>query len=324
MGVDDERRVKEQPRRRPPELGAAKAPIRRPAVAPVASHDPVDPATRRKALEPALRRRRASRPAHASPVRDARGSPPHRRRVRGLACVRRPGRLVPEPARGWWWRHPLARSRVSGDGARADRRHNRPGRVPPSAATASSDRWYRRLRSGARHGLRRLVSDWSIGERATEPGHGGLEPAVKSSGQEFVIEDSLGYLVNRAARSLAHQLAEELRPAGVGIGQWAVLMFLWARDGMSQAELSRVFAIDAAKMVRTIDRMVRDGLVTRVPDPDDGRVTRIRLTERGRSLRDELVPKATAVNARNLNRITEREGRTLKRLLAKLLVEPDR
>ena len=147
---------------------------------------------------------------------------------------------------------------------------------------------------------------------------------MKSSGQEFVIEDSLGYLVNRVARSLAHQLAEELRPAGVGIGQWAVLIFLWARDGMSQAELSRVVAIEPPTMVRTIDRMVRDGLVTRVPDPDDGRVTRIHLTERGRSLRDELVPKAVAVNARNLGRMTEREGRTLQRLLSKLLIEPDR
>jgi DNA-binding MarR family transcriptional regulator len=147
---------------------------------------------------------------------------------------------------------------------------------------------------------------------------------VKSGGQEFAIEDSLGYLVNRAARSLADQLAEELRPAGVGIGQWPVLMFLWARDGMSQAELSRVVAIEPPTMVRTIDRMVRDGLVTRVPDPDDGRVTRIRLTDRGWSLRDELVPKATAVNARNLKRLTEREGRTLQRLLRKLLVEPDR
>jgi DNA-binding MarR family transcriptional regulator len=60
---------------------------------------------------------------------------------------------------------------------------------------------------------------------------------------EFVIEDSLGYIVNRLARSMAHQLAEEIRPAGVGIGQWAVLLFLWARDGMTQAELSRVVAI---------------------------------------------------------------------------------
>jgi DNA-binding MarR family transcriptional regulator len=149
-------------------------------------------------------------------------------------------------------------------------------------------------------------------------------PAAEPDGQEFVIEDSLGYLVNRVARSLAHQLAEELRPAGVGIGQWAVLMFLWARDGVSQAELSRVVAIEPPTIVRTIDRMVRDGLVTRVPDPDDGRVTRIYLTERGRSLRDQLVPKAAAVNATNLGRMTATEGRTLRRLLDKLLLEHDR
>jgi DNA-binding MarR family transcriptional regulator len=134
-----------------------------------------------------------------------------------------------------------------------------------------------------------------------------------------VIEDSLGYLVNRVARKMANQLAEELRPAGVGIGQWAVLLFLWARDGMSQAELSRVVAIEPPTMVRTIDRMVRDGLVSRAADPDDGRVSRISLTERGRSLRDELVPKAVAVNAANLGRLTATERRTLRRLLGKLL-----
>jgi DNA-binding MarR family transcriptional regulator len=65
--------------------------------------------------------------------------------------------------------------------------------------------------------------------------------------------------------------------------------------------------------------MVRDGLVTRDPDPNDGRVSRIYLTERGRSLRDELVPKAIAVNARVLSRMTEGEVRTLRRLLGKLL-----
>lgn len=148
---------------------------------------------------------------------------------------------------------------------------------------------------------------------------------IDSSGgdpEEFVIEESLGYLVNRVARSMAHQLAEELRPAGIGIGQWAVLLFLWARDGLSQAELSRVVAIEPPTMVRTIDRMVRDGLVTRVPDAADGRVSRIHLTERGRALRDDLVPKAAAVNAATLARLTASEGQTLRRLLAKLLDQP--
>jgi DNA-binding MarR family transcriptional regulator len=154
---------------------------------------------------------------------------------------------------------------------------------------------------------------------------GGVEPGPGTAAterQEFAIEDSLGYLVNAVARSMAHQLADELRPTGVGIGQWAVLLFLWARDGMSQVELSRVVAIEPPTMARTIDRMVRDGLVTRQPDPRDARLSRIHLTDRGRSLRDTLIPKAVAVNAANLRRLTAAEGRTLRRLLRKLLNGP--
>jgi DNA-binding MarR family transcriptional regulator len=167
------------------------------------------------------------------------------------------------------------------------------------------------------------MSPWSV--RLDRPDRDRLlEAPVASDTQEFVITESLGYLVNRAARSMAHDLAQELRPAGIGIGQWAVLMFLWARDGMSQAELSRVVAIEPPTMVRTIDRMVRDGLVTRGPDPDDGRLSRIHLTERGRSLRDELIPKAIGVNEATLGRLTPAEGRTLGRLLGKLVSEPDR
>ena len=137
----------------------------------------------------------------------------------------------------------------------------------------------------------------------------------------FVIEDSLGYLVNRAARLMAHELADRLRPAGIGIGQWAVLLFLWARDGATQAELARVVAIEPPTIVRTIDRMVRDGLVTRGADPRDGRLTRIHLTERGRALSDVLVPEAIAVNEAVGGRLTVTEARTLRRLLTKLVRE---
>ena len=154
------------------------------------------------------------------------------------------------------------------------------------------------------------MSVWSVQFQRREGG---------TDAQAFVIEESFGYLVNRLARSMAGQLAEELRPAGVGIGQWAILLFLWARDGMSQAELSRVVAIEPPTMVRTVDRMVRDGLVTRESDERDARVSRIYLTPKGRELRDELVPRAVAVNDANLGRLTAREGSVLRRLLCKLL-----
>ena len=163
------------------------------------------------------------------------------------------------------------------------------------------------------------MNDWAVRFRRSDGDTDALDSEAASRSKVFVIEDSLGYLVNRAARSMAHQLAEKLHAAGVGIGPWAVLMFLWARDGMSQAELSRLVAIEPPTMVRTLDRMVRDGLVTRAPDSEDGRITRIRLTARGRSLRDELVPMAVAVNRANLGRLTASEAKTLRRLLGKLV-----
>ena len=162
------------------------------------------------------------------------------------------------------------------------------------------------------------MTGWSVRLRAQEVDAQGHDRAADDP-HEFVIEESLGYLVNRLARSMAGQLAEELRPTGVGIGQWAILLILWARDGLRQAELSRMVAIEPPTMVRTIDRMVRDGLVTREPDPRDARVSLIFLTEKGRSLRDDLVPKAIAVNAATLGRLTAREAGELRRLLGKLL-----
>ena len=163
------------------------------------------------------------------------------------------------------------------------------------------------------------MSAWSVLALSVTGQPNAEGASLVSESRTFVIEDSLGYLVNRMARLMAHELAERIRPAGVAIGQWAVLLFLWARDGMTQAELARVVAIEPPTVVRTIDRMVRDGLVTRAPDPDDGRLSRIYLTERARSLRDELVPLAAAVNGEILNGLTANEARTLRRLLAKLL-----
>jgi DNA-binding MarR family transcriptional regulator len=163
------------------------------------------------------------------------------------------------------------------------------------------------------------MTEWSVQLPGNVGGDDAEGSRPASESETFAIEDSLGYLLNRTARLMANELAERLRPAGVAIGQWAVLLFLWARDGLSQAELSRLVAIEPPTMVRTIDRMVRDGLVTRAPDPDDGRLSRIYLTERARSLRDELVPLAAAVNEEILQRLTANEARTLRRLLTKLL-----
>src|SRR5437773_463862 len=98
---------------------------------------------------------------------------------------------------------------------------------------------------------------WPVRLAGAAKGEDAERSGQVSESRTFVIEDSLGYLVNRMARLMAHDLAERIRPAGVAIGQWAVLLVLWARDGMTQAELSRGVAFEPSTVFRTIDRMVR-------------------------------------------------------------------
>jgi DNA-binding MarR family transcriptional regulator len=144
-----------------------------------------------------------------------------------------------------------------------------------------------------------------------------LEGAAAS--QVFVIEDSLGYLMNYVAKLFARAHATCLEQQGATIGQWAVLLFLWAKDGLTQTELSRHVAIDDATMVRTIDRMERDGLVRRVRNPHDRRQLNIFLTDKGRSLRDSLVPCALAVNTTALQDFTDTEQRQLSSFLRRII-----
>ena len=95
---------------------------------------------------------------------------------------------------------------------------------------------------------------------------------------------------------MAAALNRRLQKHGVAIGQWAVLLFLYQEDGVTQAELSRHVAIEPPTLVRTLDRMVRDGLVERRADPRDARLTRIHLTAKAAALRDALFAEARAVN----------------------------
>ena len=141
-----------------------------------------------------------------------------------------------------------------------------------------------------------------------------------SSSQVFVIEESLGYLLNYAARLSARMHAQSLEQHNVTLGQWAVLMFLWVEDGVSQTQLSRQVAIEDATMVRAIDRMERDGLVRRQRNPHDRRQLHIFLTDKGRSLRDVLVPGAIAGNEVLTQSFTAAETYQLHDLLRRMIV----
>lgn len=94
--------------------------------------------------------------------------------------------------------------------------------------------------------------------------------------------------VHRAFQRVADQ---SLRDQGFALGQLPVLMALKDGRPRSQAELARLANVEQPSMAQLLNRMERDGLVERLPDPEDGRSRLISLTT---ACRDRM-PKAKGV-----------------------------
>ena len=142
---------------------------------------------------------------------------------------------------------------------------------------------------------------------------------MPSKSVEFPREKSLEYQVNHLARLLAAALRERIEPHGVVPGQFAQLLALLERDGISQSELCAEVRIDQSTMSHTLKRMERDGLVSRSPDPGDQRRALIRLTPRARELAPTLVGAAREINAAAAASVSRDDMDTCMRVLATLI-----
>lgn len=87
-------------------------------------------------------------------------------------------------------------------------------------------------------------------------------------------------LIGQVSRAFARLVDAPLRQLGFAIGQLPVLVTLKKAGALSQAELARMAQVEQSSMAQLLNRMERDNLVRRVPDPADGRSRLISLTAR--------------------------------------------
>ncbi|HSV97159.1 MAG TPA: MarR family transcriptional regulator [Spirochaetota bacterium] len=97
------------------------------------------------------------------------------------------------------------------------------------------------------------------------------------------MEDRLLYLLSRAQHRLKNHLKREFASAGVGVSpaQMGILFLLKQRDARPMNELGRMLDIDNSAITGLVDRMERQGLVRRTPNPEDRRQSPIAITRQG-------------------------------------------
>jgi DNA-binding MarR family transcriptional regulator len=138
------------------------------------------------------------------------------------------------------------------------------------------------------------------------------------------LDASLGNALVRLFRFQNRLHNRELRGTGVSAEQAHVLSILWERGAMTIGALQKQLALSSATLTGAIDRMAADGLVRRVPSPDDRRafVLEPRTSPRQRARIEAAVQ---AGEDRCFRALDKRERTELLRLLAACAadLEPD-
>ena len=106
----------------------------------------------------------------------------------------------------------------------------------------------------------------------------------KAPDQNAPITEHLAYLLAQANREINRQLEERLGKEGVPVEQWRILKVLSDGSGRSMGELADAVLLNHPTLTKMIDRMVSDGLVYRVQDPNDRRKVLMFSSDRGRAL----------------------------------------
>lgn len=137
----------------------------------------------------------------------------------------------------------------------------------------------------------------------------------KKKVSEAVSPTDLTHAVTQAARSMRTALSRSLAESGLYAGQDGVILALAEEDGLTAGQLAARLGVKAPTMTRTIGRLEAQGFVERRDDGIDGRLTKVFLASAGYANVERIGQSVSECSARALNDFSEKEVKTLLRLL---------
>ncbi len=128
----------------------------------------------------------------------------------------------------------------------------------------------------------------------------------------------VGCVLRRAAKAESMLVASLLAEAGVYPGQELLLQALWDRGPQSQAQLATALDLDPSTVTKTLQRLERNGLISRCPSETDKRTNIVCTTTSGDALRDKVQQAAAESDRVAVAGLSDVEVRELARLLQRV------
>jgi len=113
---------------------------------------------------------------------------------------------------------------------------------------------------------------------------------------ESPVGERFSAAVHGTARGWRLLIDKQLKHLGIGQAGWmTIAMIAKSGEPMSQRALADLVGVEGPSMVSMLDRLEREGLVTRAPSPTDRRVKLVHLTDAGTTLYQQVRKEANAV-----------------------------
>jgi len=133
----------------------------------------------------------------------------------------------------------------------------------------------------------------------------------------YKLSLQIGHILRRASQRhstiFSEKMLSDLTPT-----RFAAMVVLFQQTTLSQNELGRHTAMDAATIKGVVDRLKSRGLVSINSDPSDARRNLIKLTKQGTDLMAQAIPLGDEITAKTLEPLTASEQKRLLELLNKI------
>lgn len=120
------------------------------------------------------------------------------------------------------------------------------------------------------------------------------------------------------AQGFARRQVNKLFKCKLTLPQVLILDFLNQQDESKMTDMAHFMQVTTAAMTGLVERLVRDGYVTRVYDPGDRRVIKVKLTPRGNGLIKKINNQRRKMVIKIFGQISEADRQDYLRILLKI------
>ncbi len=137
----------------------------------------------------------------------------------------------------------------------------------------------------------------------------------------------LSYLLYQTEQHRRALAADCIARHGLSFSKWVAMVTLRRFGACSMTRLAKLSASDRTTLTRSVDGLIRDGLVAREASPADRRIVVVTLTPAGYDLLIRIREDLRPLNREICSDLTDEEQanmtRYLKKMLSGLIEEPD-